>query len=395
MNTLRSFRLLIFSALLLVAAWAEPTFAASSIRSPRTADVSFQNEIQRAIDKGLAFLLTSQNSNGWWSTPDHPAVTALALSAFMGDPSGRHKASPPSAITNGYGFLLSSAKPDGSIYRTALINYNTSISMMALVAAGNPAHDDLLRRARAFVAKSQVDTDAPGKQDSPFDGGVGYADKYDHSDMNNTLCALEALYYTKHLASDRKPSGEADLNWAAAIQFLQNCQNLPSHNSQSWASGDATNKGGFIYYPGHSMAGGETNAATGRVTLRSYGSVSYAGLLSYIYADLRRDDPRVTAVLDWLGANFTLEENPGMGLQGLYYYLHLMTKGLNTAGVDVLKLKDGRAIDWRREVAMRLINLQQKDGSWANTNGRWWEKDPNLVTAYSVMSLEIIWRGLN
>ena len=46
------------------------------------------------------------------------------------------------------------------------------------------------------------------------------------------------------------------------------------------------------------------------------------------------------------------------------------------------------------EVALRLINLQQQDGSWANTNGRWWEKDPNLVTSYAVQSLEIIWRGI-
>ncbi len=43
---------------------------------------------------------------------------------------------------------------------------------------------------------------------------------------------------------------------------------------------------------------------------------------------------------------------------------------------------------------MRLINLQQRDGSWANTNGRWWEKDPNLVTAYAIQSLDIIHRGI-
>jgi squalene-hopene/tetraprenyl-beta-curcumene cyclase len=184
------------------------------------------------------------------------------------------------------------------------------------------------------------------------------------------------------------------VDWKAVVQFLQNCQNLPSHNRQPWASDDARNRGGFVYFPGHSMAGGETNAVTGRVTLRSYGSISYAGLLSYIYADLQREDPRVVAVLDWLRSNYTLDENPGMDLQGLYYYLHLMTKALNTARVETLELKDGRKINWRREVAMRLINLQRPDGTWANTNARWWEKDPNLVTAYAVLSLDIIHRGI-
>jgi len=71
-----------------------------------------------------------------------------------------------------------------------------------------------------------------------------------------------------------------------------------------------------------------------------------------------------------------------------------MTKALNTARIDTLELKDGRKVNWRREVAMRLINLQRPDGSWVNTNARWWEKDPNLVTAYAVLSLDIIHRGI-
>ena len=40
------------------------------------------------------------------------------------------------------------------------------------------------------------------------------------------------------------------------------------------------------------------------------------------------------------------------------------------------------------------LNLQRADGSWANDNGRWWERDPNLVTAYAVIALEMIYRGI-
>lgn len=363
-------------------------------KPPSPIDLSFGHEIQNAVDRGLAALLASQNTNGWWSTQDHVAPTAIVLTAFMGEPTGRFRTNPPAALSKGYEFILGSAKTNGSIYRTSLINYNTSLSMVALAASGNPAHDGVLRRARAFVVQSQMDLDEPGKMDSPYDGGIGYGDKYAHSDMNNTLTALEALHYTRHLQSGESAVQKQDVDWKAVVQFLQNCQNLPSHNRQPWASDDARNRGGFVYYPGHSMAGGETNVATGRVTLRSYGSISYAGLLSYIYADLQREDPRVVAVLDWLRSNYTLDENPGMDLQGLYYYLHLMTKALNTARVETLELKDGRKINWRREVATRLIHLQRADGSWANTNARWWEKDPNLVTAYAVLSLDIIHRGI-
>lgn len=368
--------------------------APRSTKPPSPIDLSFGHEIQNTIDRGLASLLASQNTNGWWSTQDHVAPTALVLTAFMGEPTGRYRTNLPASLANGYGFILGSVKTNGSIYRTSLINYNTSLSMLALAASGNPAHDGVLRRARAFVVQSQMDLDEPGKMDSPYDGGIGYGDKYAHSDMNNTLTALEALHYTRHLQSGESAAPRQDVDWKAVVQFLQNCQNLPSHNPQPWASDDARNRGGFVYFPGHSMAGGETNAATGRVTLRSYGSISYAGLLSYIYADLKREDPRVVAVLDWLRSNYTLDENPGMDLQGLYYYLHLMTKALNTARVETLELKDGRKIKWRREVALRLINLQRPDGTWANTNARWWEKDPNLVTAYAVLSLDIIHRGI-
>ena len=98
--------------------------------------------------------------------------------------------------------------------------------------------------------------------------------------------------------------------------------------------------------------------------------------------------------MGWLRTNYSLEENPGMGAQGYFYYLHLMTKALNTEGVDQLEIANGKKIDWRRDVAMRLINLQKADGSWQNDNGRWWEKDSNLVTAYAVMSLEIIHQGM-
>jgi len=51
-------------------------------------------------------------------------------------------------------------------------------------------------------------------------------------------------------------------------------------------------------------------------------------------------------------------------------------------------------VNWRREAAHKLLNLQARDGSWANDNARWWEKDPALVTAYSLIALEMIWRGL-
>jgi squalene-hopene/tetraprenyl-beta-curcumene cyclase len=381
-------------ALLVVAFFSLlPATRSAETSASRKLDQSFANEVRHAAEKGLSFLQSNQNSNGWWSTADQPAVTALALTAFKGDVAGRYGTNEPAWMKKSYAWLLSCAQADGGIHRTNLVTYNTSIAMMALLAANRPDYDATICKARGFLVGLQRDFGEKGKLDDVNDGGIGYGSKYEHSDMGNTLAALEAIYHSRHLVVDKNLAEARDLNWAAAIQFLQNCQNLTAYNKQPWASDDPQNKGGFVYYPGHSMAGSVTNAS-GRVALRSYGSISYGGMLSYIYANLKREDPRVTAVFDWLRANYTLEENPGMGPQGLYYYLHTMTKALTAYGVEELELKDGRKLNWRKEVAMKLLNLQQRDGSWSNDNARWWEKDPALVTSYAVLSLEMIWRNL-
>ena len=70
------------------------------------------------------------------------------------------------------------------------------------------------------------------------------------------------------------------------------------------------------------------------------------------------------------------------------------TKALTAAGVHELETKDGSKINWRRELALRLMNLQKPDGSWTNDNARWWEKETPLTTSYSLIALEMVWRGL-
>jgi squalene-hopene/tetraprenyl-beta-curcumene cyclase len=347
-------------------------------------NVSLQNEVKRAIDKGLDWLESVQNTNGFWSTADHPAITALALTAFRPRTS-RDNPTQNNKVTNGYRFLLSCAQPDGGIYKKDLPSYNTSLGLVALVAANRPEYQPIIVNARNFLIGLQAEYAEAGKPDI---GGIGYGIKDKRPDLSNTSLAVEALYLSKK-AGEKKSSDEKDLNWAAALHFIEACQNLPGHNSEKWASDDAQNKGGFIYAPGRSMAG-ETNLPSGRVALRSYGSMSYAGLLSYIYADLQPDDPRVVAVKNWLRANFSLEENPGLGPQGLYYYYHTMAKALTLSGADNIETRDGRNVHWREELALKLINLQNGNGAWANENGRWFEKDPVLVTAYALIALEMI-----
>lgn len=356
-------------------------------------DLSLKNEVQHAIARGLQWLLSQQDAKGFWSQPDYPALSALALTAFMGDPSNSYKTKSTAAIAKGYAYLVQCVKPDGGIYVSQLANYNTAVSMMALQVANDPAYEKILLKAHDFLLGLQQDSKNKGKGDSLYDGGIGYGDRYDHSDMSNTLLALESIYYTQYLKRDSHEAQDKQLNFPAAIKFIQNCQNLPGYNDQAWVSKDPQDKGGFVYFPGNSKFE-EEDQATGKKTLRSYGSISYAGLLSYIYARMDRDDPRVKAAYDWLRRNYTLEENPGMGPQGLYYYYHTMAKALALYGVNEIVLADGRKINWRKDLALKLINLQNQAGFWVNENNRWWEKDPVLATSYTIIALDILYKGL-
>ncbi len=361
-----------------------------TVRQP---DVSLRHEVEHAIDQGLAWLRTQQRPEGFWSNPDFPALTALVLTAYEGDPSvkDRSLAAQPEGVRHGYDWLLTCAKPDGGIYNKGLTNYNTAICVTALFAAHEARFEPALAAGRRFVAKGQNHLAG-----DPADGGFGYDPGSGKADLSNTVYALEALYHTRALAAkpEGKPAPEQDLDWQAAVGFLQRCQNLPEYNKEPWASDDAANKGGFVYFPGRSTAG-MTDLGNGKQALRSYGTMTYAGLLSFVYADLKHDDPRVTAAYDWLRVNYSVEENPGMGQSGLYYHFNLMAKALTAYGVGDIGLKDGKKANWREEVAKKLIDLQNKDGFWQNNaSGRWFEKDPVLATAYSLIALELIDRGL-
>ena len=367
------------------------SFADLGDEAVRPPDLSLRNEVARAIDRGCGYLLERQAPDGSWSDADHPALTALVLLALQSDPQERHADRKAEALRRGYEYLIASAQPDGGIYRIdSLKNYNTAVSLLALVAGSEPANVEPARRARRYLIAEQQDFGAAGESDTPLDGGIGYGSRYQHSDLSNTSLALEALHRSRHLVEE---AGADKLDWDAAIRFVQNCQNLPESNKQVWVSGDPANRGGFVYYPGDSKAG-EMVLPSGRVALRSYGSMSYAGLLSYVCAELKPADHRVVAVRRWLESNYTLDENPGMGAQGLYYYYHTMAKALSLAGVERLEVAEGKSVRWAPELALRLMDLQRTEGHWANDNARWWEKDPILSSSYTVLALAYLYPWL-
>ncbi|CAN5844799.1 terpene cyclase/mutase family protein [soil metagenome] len=384
----------------LIAVLAAQTASVSAQSTQPDQHASLKQEIELSISRGLTFLKTQQNKEtGAWSTAEEPAITALVLSAYAGHPTRKALDALPGETDLGYKFLLQNVKPDGGIYGKGRANYNSSLSLLAFTLNPKPEYEQTILNLRKFVIGQQNDFDEKGATDNPFDGGIGYGkpgtNTPAHADLSNTHFAIEALHYSKKLFEDKASPDDKknDLNWGAAIKFIERCQNRPASNDQKWASGDPKNAGGFVYEPGSSKAG-EDKLDDGRTAMRSYGSISYAGMLSFIYAGLTPEDPRIQAALQWLGENYTLDENPGMGQEGRYYYYHTMAKALSVAGVEQLKTKDGKMVDWRNELSRHLLNHQKPDGSWLNDTGRWMENDPALVTAYTLLALEHVYRAL-
>lgn len=356
---------------------------------------SIKQEIGQAIARGNAWLAEQQKEKGYWDDGGLPAFTALALTAAVRDPNLELPADGklPDHLKKGYDWLLAQQKEDGGIYNRGLKVYNTATSVTALTTAGRKEFEPAIVKARRQLIGSQWDIGEKGKTDNQNDGGIGYGSKDTETDMSNTYLAIEAIALSDKIIEDGNYADEPKLNWDAALTFLSRSQNLTATNDQKWASDDPKNKGGFVYTPGSSKAG-EDVTADGKVALRSYGSISYAGLLSLIYAKLEANDPRVVAVKEWLGKNYTVNENPNMGAEGLYYYYQAMAKALSAAGINKLKLADGKEADWRKDLASKLLSSQRENGSWVNDNGRWMESNPVLVTAYTVMALEEIYYSI-
>ena len=325
--------------------------------------------------KATEFLIASQQSDGSWTSEKQPGISGLVTFALL---EGGVKPDHP-AVTKALKHLITYVQPDGGIYHpeTGHKNYETSITLLAFRAANtNGQYDALLKKAVEFLRGIQWDEAEGADPSQPAYGGQGYG-RSKRPDLSNTAFFLEALK-----SSGVGPEDEA---MQRALVFISRCQNLESENNTTeFAS--KVNDGGFYYTPaggGNSQAG---NTAEGG--LRSYASMTYAGLKSMIYAGLKEDDPRVKAASSWIRKNYTVTENPGLGQQGVYYYHQTFAKALSAMKVDQFEAADGTKHDWRKELAEHLIQTQAANGSWLNKNDRWMEGDPNLATSYALMALK-------
>ena len=330
--------------------------------------------VQEAVAKAAAFLASCQEPNGSFHADLGPGVTALAVTGLVR--SGTPADTP--VVRKAIDYLMSFRQPDGGFYTAGspVGNYETSIVMLALAACNADGRLDAeIKGATRFVKKLQWDEDEGKDPTDPAYGGAGYGKK-SRPDLSNTAFMIEAL----------RTVGESENDPAIqrALQFVSRTQNLPGpHNPLPFPAKNPD--GGFYYTP---AAGGESQAGeTPGGGLRSYASMTYAGLKSMIFAGLKKDDPRVKAAIEWLAKHFTFDENPGMGQAGLFYFYHTASKALAVLGEETLTDATGREHRWRDELTTAIISRQGENGSWTNPNERWLEGEPVLSTSYALLAL--------
>lgn len=340
---------------------------------------------RQTVSRAVTYLLEKGQDaqDGSFSKQLGPAVTAMCVSALLknGVPVSHEK------VQRSLKFLEGFVRPTGGIYapKSNLRNYETSVSLMCLHQANTDGqYDQTIEKAIEFLKGIQWDEGESHQSSSRHYGGQGYG-KHKRPDASNTSFFLDAL-------KEAQPEGNSEAIRKAVV-FMSRCQNLPSeYNDAEFALvASDDDLGGMIYSAvgtGESKAENKPDTPVGG--LRSYASMTYAGLKSFLYAGIRKEDQRVKAALDWISRHYDLKSNPGVGQQGLFYYYHVFAKALHAYGEQDVVDSNGVSHNWRADLLEQLSKKQGDDGSWTNPADRWYEGDPNLVTSYSLLALSYL-----
>lgn len=372
---------------------------ATTLANAQSISGEHKRKAKLAAERAIQYLETRQNQRtlGWDDDPESfalPAITGLVVQGLMLDPGVDEK---HPLVIQGMRYILTYAKDDGSIHGGSLPSYNTAICISALASVRKPEALKAMLAGQKYLKTLQYSNtnsnnpndpgfDEPITINHPYFGGVGYG-KHGRPDLSNLSFFIQALHDSGVSTND--PA------YQRALVFLTRVQMNDEVNDMPYA--DSSDQGGFIYATvpdiesvdgkaGQSQAGSiiETTADGQELTrLRAYGSMSYAGFKSLVYADIDPDDIRMTSAWKWIQENYTLEENPGLDMQGYYYYLCTMSRALDAFGVEEIN-----GHNWREEMIDKIVELQFTNGAFKVLNPRWMENNDILITAYALIALQ-------
>lgn len=356
------------------------------------AKAATEQEIETAIEKGLAWLADQNNPDGsWGSWPcDMVGITGLVVLKFeerareLGfadpmDPNYQYhkevKAGLDYIVANSYNVDISgepSADGDGdgtgtcfsSCWERYYETYETAVAMMALAASQRPdLYGDLLQDAVDWMSFAQ----------------------------NNANCDIQSggwsYYANSCYTSDNAASGYAalGLGYAAApapvgfeltiSQFVLDELNLWIDIIQDPVNGDADDGGSWL----------EPISWPPLVDILKTGNLLYEMALVADTSETQRVKDAINYIerhwsdVDWCGSGW-LDHRQAM---------FTMTMGFEALGIEKIDLDgdDFAEHDWLDEVSTHLVSTQNADGSWPIDC---WDSGhiPILSTAWALLTLE-------
>lgn len=347
-----------------------------------------------------------------------PSYTGLVLTALANAPKEvRAKYKEP--LEKAAAFLLSKANADGSFGEGPtggfLKTYTTAIALMALSSVEQTDRiRDVLRGAQSYLKHNQL-------KEGLGAGGLGYGDeepkmdpktgqpfvkKADIPNLSVTGFAAEGLIMAERAGLPRDKEF-----WELVVKYVRRCQNSTEVNTDAEFVAELKKYGlsvgedGGLYY----AASGDPKihkAATRKIAdkevIQSYGSMTYDGIKTYLYAGLPKDSPEVKAAIDWVRKNYSVEAHPGFPYdkatrqheRGLYYYYLLMARALDAYGENPFETFDGKKHDWPRELAGQFLKSVRESKMWKNENPAWYEGDPVLVTSYVLVTCDVLLKNI-
>jgi squalene-hopene/tetraprenyl-beta-curcumene cyclase len=364
--------------------------------------------------KASDWVVTQQDASGCWKVGPEgkqepsPSFTSIIVTALANGPKDlRGKFA--GAVAKGIGYLESKANPDGSFGEgksgSFAKTYSTALALMALATVDRDKHADKIRGAQAYLKQNQL-------KEGAHRGGNGYGDEEPRG-QTTIKKDIANLSVTGFAAEGLEMSGlpKDDEYWKLVIEFVRKCQNSsevntdPEFVAKLKAKNLVVGDDGGLYYtpvaePGLQKAGMKKIAD--KESIASYGSMTYEGIKTYLYAGLKKDSPEVKAAVDWVRKNFSVEGHPGFAfdevkrnhLRGLYYYYLVMARALDAYGENPFVTFDGKKHDWPREIAEQLLKRVREDHMWQNDNAGWYEADPILVTSYALNTCDILLKHL-
>ena len=306
------------------------------------------DRVEESVDRGLAFLALLQEKDGSWQGQGfkHPAITSLAVMAFLSAGHVPGEGPYQAHVQKGIRWVLDQQQPNGLFCKPIweeMYQHGISTLMLAQAAAVTDARTSRelkpkLEKAIKLIVESQR------REKNFYKGGWRYRLDSTDADMSITGWQVMALRAARNLGCD-VPAESIDL----AMEFVETCREAQS--------------GGYCYQPG---------------TKPSVACTSTGILALELCGKERHRSPNALRAGSYLLRSPFKYDDPHF-FYSAYYTSQAM-----------FQLGNNYWAQYRPRLYKELLDHQQRNGAWINNEGI----GPSYSTAMAILALTVEYRFL-